>query len=115
MAQYSVPEPAAARRSAVRVQHFGPAAEAVCCAVVFEEQLSGPVKEAAAEAVSRVEKAAQVVLKHRCPAVRIAVEAALVVVLRHCFLAVRSVVEAAQLVAWEHCLAVARTAAEVAA
>jgi hypothetical protein len=136
MAQHSVHVLAAARRSAVRAQHFGPAEEAVCCAVVFEQRHSGLLEEAAAEAVDRVEKAAQVVLKHCSPAARIAAESALVVVLRHClpaartvaeeaaqvvvlrhcFLAVRTVVEeAAQLVAPEHCLAVAMTAAEVAA
>jgi hypothetical protein len=116
MAQYSVPVPAAARRSAVLVQHFEPAGEAVGCAVVFEKQHSGPVKETAAEAVGRVEKAAQVVMKHCFPAARnVAEQAAQVVVLRHCFLAVRTAVGAAQLVAPDHHLAVARTAAEEAA
>jgi hypothetical protein len=89
----------------------------VCCAVVFEEQHSGPVKEAAAEAVSRIEKAAQVVLKHCLPAARTVVEGAVqVVVLNYCLGAARIVAEeAAQLAAPEQCLAVERTAVEVAA
>lgn len=116
MAQYSVPVSAAARSSAERVQHFGPAEEAVFCAVVFVEQHSGPVEEVAAEAVSKVEKAAQIVLEHCLPAARtVAEEAAQVVVLRHCLPAVKVVAEnAAQLAAPEHCLAAARTAAELA-